>query len=235
MGKQDTARTAPRALGRDQLSTQHRNTNNDHGPVIPSHSKGIARLYPGQEKLLTPAALWQSLWRLWTWSHRGIAPSCHSGNTNCSKHQTGGKVTALNSADVHGFGNKLHYPKVECRVCPGPSTQELLKWLHSSVLRKHSLTKRAVPNCSILFPRYSLVYIGVEQYLKKKKKGGKKEKKRQRAHLFPLEQRLLLDTKHFGKYGKTSGAEVWFLGSWGLWNQSLRLQALTFAIHHQNH
>lgn len=172
--------------------------------------------------------------RLWTWSCRGAAPSCHSGNTNCFKHQTGGKVTALNSADVHGFGNKLHYPKVECRVCPGLSTQELSKWLHSSVLRKYSLTKRAVPNCSILFPRYSLVYIGVEWYSKRKKK-YQKEKKRQRAHLFPLEQRLLLDTKHFGKYGKSSGAEVWFLGSQGLGNQPLRLHALTFAIHHQNH
>lgn len=169
--------------------------------------------------------------RLWTCSRRGIAPSCHSGNTNHLKHQTGGKVIALNSADVHGFGNKLHYPKVECRVCPGLSTQELLKWLHSSVLRKYSLTKRAVPNCSILFPRYSLVYIGVEWYSKKKKKKEKKTK----GPLFPLEQKLLLDAEHFGKYGKTSGAEVWFLGSWGLRNQALRLHAITFAIHHPNH
>lgn len=115
--------------------------------------------------------------RLWTWSCRGAAPSCHSGNTNCFKHQTGGKVTALNSADVHGFGNKLHYPKVECRVCPGLSTQELSKWLHSSVLRKYSLTKRAVPNCSILFPRYSLVYIGVERYSKRKKKIPERKEK----------------------------------------------------------
>lgn len=131
MGKQDTARTAPRALESDQLSTQYRNTNNDNGPVIPSHSKGMARLFPGQEKHLLTFTFKQPCGkahrRLWTCSRRGIAPSCHSGNTNCLKHQTGGKVIALNSADVHGFGNKLHYPKVECRVCPGLSTQELLK------------------------------------------------------------------------------------------------------------
>lgn len=149
---------------------------------MPSHSEGMARLYPGQEKHLLTSTYRQPCGkahqRLWTWSHRGIAPSCHSGNTNCFKHQTGGKVTALNSADVHGFGNKLHYPKVECRVCPGLSTQELLKWLHSSVLRKCSLTKRAVPNCSVLFPRYSLVYIGVEWYLKKKEKKKRKGKKK---------------------------------------------------------
>lgn len=44
----------------------------------------------------------------------------------------------------------------------------------------------------------------------------KKKKKRQRAHLFPLEQRTLLDAERFEKHGNTSGAAGWFLGSWGL-------------------
>lgn len=61
-----------------------------------------------------------------------------------------------------------------------------------------------------------------------------KKKRRQRPHLFPLEQRPLLHSEHFGTYGKVSRAKIWFLGVWVHGNQSLRLHAVTFAVHHQN-
>lgn len=217
----------------DQLSTewcitQYRNTKNVNDPVIPNHSKAMARLFPGLEKHLLTFTHKQPHGRAhqrpWSQSCRAIAPSHHFRNTNCLKAPDRRQGHSLELC-VHGFGNKSHYLKVECRVCLGLSTQELLKWLHSSVFRKYSLTKRAVPNCYILVRRYSVVYMRVEWHT---------EIKRQRPHLFPVKQRPLLDTEHFGKYGKASGPKVWFLGSWSLGNQTLRLQTITFVIHHQN-